>query len=87
MQGKEVFPVPCKTIRRMSANRSTLQSKHLNKRIDIAARSAAHDYSYVADNQAIMIPESVDVVYALTEFECESTTTIGRLNPALEARA
>lgn len=63
------------------------ESKHLGKRVDIAARSAAHDYSYVADSQAIMIPKSVDVVYALTEFECESTATIGKLNPALGTRA
>jgi hypothetical protein len=86
VQEQGVFPVPCKTIWCVSANRSILESKHLNKRVGIAARSAAYDY-YVADSQAVMISKSVDVVYALTEFECESTTTIGKLSPALGVRA
>ncbi len=40
-------------------------------------------YAYMVDNQAIVIPETIDAIRALTELEADGTTSIRRTNDAL----
>lgn len=40
-------------------------------------------YAYMVDNQAIVIPETIDAIRALTEAERDASTSIARTNAAL----
>jgi glyceraldehyde-3-phosphate dehydrogenase (NAD(P)) len=40
-------------------------------------------YAYIVDNQAIVVPETIDAVRALTELESDEEASIRRTNEAL----
>ena len=40
-------------------------------------------YAYMVDNQAIVIPETIDAIRALTEAERDGSASIARTNAAL----
>jgi glyceraldehyde-3-phosphate dehydrogenase (NAD(P)) len=43
-------------------------------------------YAYMVDNQAIVIPETIDAIRALTGLEAEANASIKRTNEALGIR-
>ena len=40
-------------------------------------------YAYMVDNQAIVIPETIDAIRALTELEADGAASIRKTNEAL----
>ena len=40
-------------------------------------------YAYMVDNQAIVIPETIDAIRALTELEVDGATSIRKTNESL----
>lgn len=40
-------------------------------------------YAYVVDNQAIVIPETIDAIRALTGIETDAATSISKTNKSL----
>jgi glyceraldehyde-3-phosphate dehydrogenase (NAD(P)) len=44
-------------------------------------------YAYMVDNQAIVIPETIDAIRALMGRECNPSASIAKTNAALGIRA
>ena len=51
------------------------------------ARKRNHEHAYMVDNQAIVIPETIDAIRALTGAVTDANESIARTNAALGIEA